>query len=164
MPKHPTQPIELDGNNVVRFRRNLIVDMLVVKAAAGEKWGLNDIFLEVARGRLPVEDYMQFMQLQGYSVSGYGDAAFSHEWKVWRKHAKKMDDKAGQLWAEWNRAGRWLTWRSCPRVCPSRRSKLRCCRSPRCPGPLAADVLRCRGGRDERVGVAGRLLRGVLRG
>lgn len=97
MSLHPTQQLVLDSSNVIRFRRNLIVDMLVDKAAAGEKWDLNDIFHEVACGRLPVEDYMQFMQLQGYSVSGYGDAAFSHEWKVWRKHAKKMDTEAEKV-------------------------------------------------------------------
>lgn len=102
--KHPTQPLEADAHGVVRFTSNLIVRKLLDKASAGERWDLNDIHLEVATGKLPVEDYMQLHQLIGYSASGYGDAAYSQEETQWRRHAGQMDAKAVRVYEAWRAA------------------------------------------------------------
>lgn len=62
---HPMQPVELDGHGVARFRANQIVEYLL------DEGGLDLNML--ARHGFPNEDWEQFYQLIGYSVSGYGD-------------------------------------------------------------------------------------------
>jgi len=97
MSKHPTQPLVVDENGVVRFKRNEVVRYMLDHPGTD----LNVLGREVELGRLPVADYMQLMQLIGYSVSGYGDCAYSSEHEVWRKHADKIDAKAELLWNAW---------------------------------------------------------------
>ena len=67
--EHPMQPLVMDGN-VVRFKRNAIVDRLFNEGVIN----LNRIAMWL--DSVPVEDVEQFWQLLGYSVSGYGDLSF----------------------------------------------------------------------------------------
>lgn len=64
--KHPMQPVvNVDG--VLRFKANNIVRFLLDR-------GPNDLHaLGSIRYLFSQEDWDQFMQLIGYSVSGYGD-------------------------------------------------------------------------------------------
>ena len=65
---HPVQPLEIDRDGVVRFKRNAIVRFLL---DAGP-FDMNQIAC------LPVsdEDRCQFAQLIGYSLSGYGELPY----------------------------------------------------------------------------------------
>jgi len=66
--KHPIQPLEKDKCGVVRFRANKIVQKL-----------LDDGFFDmnqIARWDVSNEDRMQFAQLIGYSLSGFGDLSY----------------------------------------------------------------------------------------
>lgn len=63
--KQPMQPIEVAADGVVRFRANAVVKWLVDTG----RIDLN----EIGRQGFPLEDTMQFDQLTGYSVSGFGD-------------------------------------------------------------------------------------------
>ncbi len=67
MTTHPTQPLELDKEGIMRFKQNSIVRFLLDSHPAQD---LNSI---TAFGNFPPEDYKQLMQLIGYSISGYGD-------------------------------------------------------------------------------------------
>ncbi len=66
MAKHPMQPLEFDKEGVIRFKQNAIVRFLL---ASHPEEDLNTISI---RG-FSTEDYIQLMQLIGYSVSGFGD-------------------------------------------------------------------------------------------
>jgi hypothetical protein len=71
MSTHPIQPVEF-VNNVARFKSNSIVQFLL-SFATQRGTGLN----ELHRMRFfPEEDWTQFTQLQGYSVSGARDLSF----------------------------------------------------------------------------------------
>lgn len=59
------QPLVVDGNGIVRFRSNKIVEFLLHKGG----FDMNDI----AGMRFSREDRAQFAQLIGYSVNGYGE-------------------------------------------------------------------------------------------
>ena len=65
------QPVLLDDEGVARFRRNHIVRFLL---DAGP-YDLNRLAL--MGDRFSVEDWEQFAQLIGCSVSGFGDLGFS---------------------------------------------------------------------------------------
>jgi len=73
--KFPMQPIEKDIGGTPRFVRNRVVDYLLTHgnidmnrlAQVSEAEGFTD------------EDRMQFAQLIGYSVSGYGDLSYVTE-------------------------------------------------------------------------------------
>lgn len=96
--KFPNQPVYANPETgVVRFQENKVVRYLLDKGEID----LNHLWVEVATGRLPVEDYAQLMQLIGYSVSGYGDLAYSQEDKGWRRNASRMDTRAAQVYAAW---------------------------------------------------------------
>ncbi len=66
--KHPMQPIEWDDEGVIRFKRNVIVRFLL-DWASERGMDLNGLQLVPASS----DDWTQFMQLIGYSVSGAGD-------------------------------------------------------------------------------------------
>jgi hypothetical protein len=67
MPEHPMQPLVWDGD-IIRFKENKIVNF--IKEWARENgMGLN----ELAMMPFSEEDWEQFYQLIGFSVSGYGD-------------------------------------------------------------------------------------------
>lgn len=74
-PPHPNQPIYLDEHGTPRFRQNSIVRFLL---DAGP-FDLNQICV---MPNLDTEDYTQFMQLIGYSTSGYGELSTSPDDRV----------------------------------------------------------------------------------
>lgn len=65
--KLPMQPIYKDENGRARFRSNKIVDWMLEQGREGKKFDLNTI----AAQDFPQADYVQLMQLIGYSVSGF---------------------------------------------------------------------------------------------
>lgn len=81
-PKHPLQPLEKDPYGVVRFKINTIVRHLCTV------YGMN----ELARLEFPREDWEQFAQLLGYSVSGWGDLSY-----VSKERRAEADALAAQL-------------------------------------------------------------------
>lgn len=68
-PKHPMQPLVRDVDGVLRFKKNGIVSHLLELARLRGVTDLN----QLACGDFSREDWSQFMQLIGYSVSGFGD-------------------------------------------------------------------------------------------
>ena len=78
----PMQPIELDEKGVVRFKRNRMVrDLLDFSQPRG--FGMN----EMAAGDYTADEWMQFAQLIGYSVSSYGDLSYASKESVARADA-----------------------------------------------------------------------------
>lgn len=80
MSKHPMQPIYKDDHGVVRFKPNKIVRFMLdhgvtlVDGVWNRRWGENGLSLNIlAQMDFSQEDWEQFYQLIGYSVSGYGD-------------------------------------------------------------------------------------------
>ncbi len=69
MDKHPDQYLTQDTEGVVRFTENKIVRFLLDNGG----YDLNYIVGEVCKGEFDKEDYVQFNQLIGYSLSGWGD-------------------------------------------------------------------------------------------
>jgi hypothetical protein len=65
---HPVQPVEDDGNDVIRFKPNEIVRHLLDRGG----FDMNSL------SRLPFsrEDWVQFCQLIGYSVSGFSELSY----------------------------------------------------------------------------------------
>ena len=68
-PAHPMQPLVLSAGGTVRFKENKIVSFILAEGGVD----LNRI------GTLPFsnEDRMQFAQLIGYWVGGYGDLSYA---------------------------------------------------------------------------------------
>lgn len=66
-PPHPMQPLVYDCEGVIRFKKNKIVRHLL------DNGGLDLNKLCVQCHEDSQEDWEQFYQLIGYSVSGYGD-------------------------------------------------------------------------------------------
>jgi hypothetical protein len=71
MSKNPMQPVLKDSSNVIRFKQNEIVRQLL-ELSKSHGFGLN----EIGHGNFTLDDQMQFAQLIGYSVSGYGDLSY----------------------------------------------------------------------------------------
>ncbi|MEN1479678.1 hypothetical protein AAIH16_39635, partial [Pseudomonas aeruginosa] len=67
----PMQPLVKDAHGVARFKANKIVNHLL-DYASERGCGMT----ELAKLQFPEEDYMQFAQLIGYSVSGYSDLSY----------------------------------------------------------------------------------------
>ena len=68
---HPIQPTEPDALGVLRFKQNKIVsDLLEFSQERG--FGLN----EMARKDYSHEDRVQFAQLIGYSLGGFGELSY----------------------------------------------------------------------------------------
>jgi len=82
MVKVPMQPIVIAGDGVVRFKENKMVSHLL-DFAEPLGCGLN----ELTRMDFSQEDRMQFAQLIGYSVSGYGDLSYASDESVLRADA-----------------------------------------------------------------------------
>jgi hypothetical protein len=101
MSSHPMQPIDVDAHGVTRFKRNQAVCYLLDHGCLD----LNDLVHEMARGAFPVSDYMQLMQLIGYSTSGYGDLAYGDDDCVeWEASAEEADRIGAQVYEEWKTA------------------------------------------------------------
>lgn len=71
MKNHPDQPLIQDSSGTIRFKENKIVHRLL-DMCKQNGYGLNEISSDVQCGDLENSDYVQLMQLIGYSVSGYG--------------------------------------------------------------------------------------------
>ncbi len=67
-PKHPIQPLYKDEHDTLRFKENAIVRYLL---NAGP-FDMNDL----ADERFSIEDMVQFAQLIGYSLGGFGDLSY----------------------------------------------------------------------------------------
>jgi hypothetical protein len=65
---NPIQPLEKDNNGVLRFKGNKIVEHLLDNGGIT----LNDL----ARMDFNKDDWRQFAQLIGYSLSGYGELSY----------------------------------------------------------------------------------------
>lgn len=105
-PQHPTQPMVVNTDGTVRFKRNHLVRHLLDYGGLT----LTDMNREVQAGRATMEDYRQLMQLIGYSVSGYGDIASSMEDEPWLTEAVMFDEQAAELYRTWRDRqinGRW---------------------------------------------------------
>lgn len=68
MKKHPIQPLENDAKGVLRFRPNKIVQHLLDNGGIN----LNDL----TRIGFEREEWEQFAQLIGYSLSGFGTLSY----------------------------------------------------------------------------------------
>lgn len=66
--KHPMQPLVIDEDGVARFKANAIVRFLLND-------GPNDLY-RLTRMPFSKEDWTQFAQLIGYSVSGFADLSY----------------------------------------------------------------------------------------
>ncbi|HYX21035.1 MAG TPA: hypothetical protein VFA98_09355 [Thermoanaerobaculia bacterium] len=73
--RQPRQPIGFDEDGIVRFKANEIVRLLLEESKK-HGFGLNEIARAVLTEEVPIGDAVQFWQLLGYSVSGYGDLSF----------------------------------------------------------------------------------------
>jgi|SRR6185503_2330821 len=76
--KHPNQPLVIDKQGVTRFKRNAIVSWLLdISTARGV--GMNEIAIQ----DFPREDRVQFAQLIGYSLCGFGELSYvkDSDWK-----------------------------------------------------------------------------------
>lgn len=73
----PMQPIVIAKDGAVRFKENRIVSA-VLEHASKAGYSLN----EIACGDFTDEEHMQFAQLIGYSVSGYGNLSYASEQSV----------------------------------------------------------------------------------
>ena len=83
--KNPMQPLVIDDDGVIRFKENGIVSYLL------ENGGL-DLHKLAIQGGFSKDDWTQFNQLVGYSVSGYGDLS-----SVSKKAVRKADRKAAKM-------------------------------------------------------------------
>ena len=87
--KHPMQPLEQDKDGVIRFKENRLVRFLL---DSHPNQNLNSLSIRDQQGECNKGDYTQFMQLIGYSVSGYGDLSTSP-----KKIVKKADKLAAKM-------------------------------------------------------------------
>lgn len=107
--KTPMQPIEFAADGVIRFRQNRIVDDLLdfAHAQSGvvgitspyKKFTMTDIAIGVHEKRYTREEYEQFRQLIGYSVSRYGECDL-----VSKASIAEADAIGGKVWRDAERA------------------------------------------------------------
>ncbi len=72
----PLQPVHISEDLVVRFIPNRIVEDLL-DASCVHGFDMNHIALLAAKGRYTKDEQMQFAQLIGYSVDGYGSLSYA---------------------------------------------------------------------------------------
>jgi hypothetical protein len=86
------QPLVTDDNNVIRFRENTLVRKLLDEAQK-RGYGLN----QLAGRDFPQEDWEQFYQLIGYSLSGYHELSLVSDASCAEatNAAKLLDSEAG---------------------------------------------------------------------
>lgn len=69
---HPIQPLYVDGDGVVRFKANRIVQWMLDMGRQGVRFDLNVI----AATPFSTDDREQLAQLIGYSLSGFGELSY----------------------------------------------------------------------------------------
>jgi len=86
--KHPMQPLVRDKDGVIRFKENAIVRYLLDAGKRGLTTDLNSLSI------MPFnrDDWTQFYQLIGYSVSGYSDIAL-----VSKTAIQRADELAAEM-------------------------------------------------------------------
>jgi hypothetical protein len=91
--KHPMQPIGWDGaddrTEVIRFKENKRVSLLLETSSLT----LNEIAYMLKKGMADRDDWLQLMQLIGYSVSGIGDLS-----EIPEEFVKEADAIAEQVY------------------------------------------------------------------
>ena len=92
MKTHPMQPVIMDQHNIIRFQRNQIIQDVAAAAFVGRQLSINQIIVNVAQGEYTKNDWEQFSQLTGWSVSGYNDITYIRE-----KSKNKASAKASKL-------------------------------------------------------------------
>ena len=87
--KHPNQPLILAEDGRVRFKKNKIVDKML-EFCTQHGYSLNEIAIEFYND----EDYVQLMQLIGYSIQGYGElrCISNKEYNRMIKRARKVKE------------------------------------------------------------------------
>ena len=92
--KHPIQPLATDHNHTLRFKKNAIVDYLLDFGQA-HNCGLN----ELSCMNFPKEDWIQFAQLIGYSLSGFSELSYvdNDSYKAAEAMSKGMDEKDARI-------------------------------------------------------------------
>ena len=88
-PKHPVQPVVKDDHGTYRFKENKLVRAFLEAARQGKHLDLNT----VASMDFSQEDRVQFAQLIGYSVSGWGDLSYVAEsdWEAAQVEVRKTE-------------------------------------------------------------------------
>jgi len=84
--EHPVQPVYLDEHGVWRFRRNAIVRYLLDAGSLN----LNDL----ACMDFSDQDWEQFSQLIGYSLSGFADLSYVRR-ETYAKAVSQMEEASG---------------------------------------------------------------------
>jgi uncharacterized protein YceH (UPF0502 family) len=69
---HPMQPVHTDEHGTYRFRKNKAVRLLLDEATK-RGFGMNEL---VMANDVDREDMVQFAQLIGYSLSGFGELSY----------------------------------------------------------------------------------------
>ena len=92
--KHPDQPMVITEDDVIRFKENRIVRKLL-KISSEKGFSLNEIYLDVLEGNYDREDYVQLMQLIGYSFSGYSELSCvnDEEYERAEKQYEELSEK-----------------------------------------------------------------------
>jgi hypothetical protein len=85
---HPMQHVRWDGKGVIRFRENAIVRWMLDE---GQRTGAFDMNLLARDHAFSVEDWEQFAQLIGYSVSGAASLAYVSDRTLFK--AERAADK-----------------------------------------------------------------------
>lgn len=72
----PMQPVHITEGGIARFVQNrIVVDALDVAILQG--FDMNQIAIRAAQGDYSKDEQMQFAQLIGYSVDGYGSLSYT---------------------------------------------------------------------------------------
>lgn len=95
--RHPIQPVIEDDRGVFRFKKNNIVDLLL---DAGP-FDMNHIATWRAEGRVTDDDCVQFAQLTGYSLSGFGSLSYVDS-ETYSTAARMVEEKETELRARLN--------------------------------------------------------------
>jgi hypothetical protein len=83
---HPVQPLITDEHGVLRFKQNAIVRFLLDN-------GPYDLNTLLGQMDFNEEDWQQFAQLIGYSLSGYGDLSYVTD-EAYERAEKQADPTA----------------------------------------------------------------------
>lgn len=96
VPRHPVQPLVLDAQEVVRFKKNPLVRFLLDDSTRRRSLDLN----RIAIMGFPADDFNQLAQLIGYSHSGAPSYVPDRVWNAaareWGARQERVKLEAGQ--------------------------------------------------------------------